>query len=76
MYLQGAWKGSGRCQVQVSQNSSSQDSSSQDRSGQDSLSQDRSSQDRSGQVPSGQVNLRMEFDSGVGPTCFIFIFEY
>ena len=47
MYLQGAWKGSGRCQVQVSQNSSSQDSSSQDRSGQDRSSQDRSSQDRS-----------------------------
>ena len=28
-----------------------------------------------GQVKSGQVlmHLRMEFDSGVGPTCFIFV---
>ena len=29
-----------------------------------------------GQVKSGQVkmHLRMEFDSGVGPTCFFFLF--
>ena len=42
---------------------------SQDRSSKDRSGQDRSSQDRSGQVESGQVLLRMEFDSGVGPTC-------
>ena len=54
----------------------SQDRSSQYRSSHVSLSQDRSSQDRSGQVPSGQVNLRMEFDSGVGQTCFCLIFSW
>ena len=53
---------------------SSQDMLSQDRSSQVSLSQDRlsqnrSSKDRSSQDRSGQVHLRMEFDSGVGPTC-------
>ena len=56
----------------------SQDRSSQDRSShvslsQDRLSQDWSSKDRPGQIESGQVHLRMEFDSGVGPTCFYLI---
>ena len=53
----------------------SQDRSSQDRSSQDRLSQSKSSKDRSSQDRSGQVLLRMEFDSGVGPTCFILKFS-
>ena len=61
-------------QDRSSQDRSSQDMLSQDRSSQVSLSQDRlsqnrSSKDRSSQDRSGQVHLRMEFDSGVGPTC-------
>ena len=61
----------------MSQDRSSQDRSSQDRSSQVSLSQDRlsqnrSSKDRSSQDRSGQVHLRMEFDSGIGPTCFLY----
>ena len=51
----------------------SQDRSSQDRSSQVSLSQDMLSQDRSSQDRSGQVHLRMDFDSGVGPTCPLII---
>ena len=62
-------------QDRSSQDRSSQDMLSQDRSSQVSLSQDRlsqnrSSKDRSSQDRSGQVHLRMEFDSGVGRTCF------
>ena len=45
--------------------SSSQDRSNHDRSGQDS--QDRSSQEHYLLRP--KMHLRMEFDSGVGPTC-------
>ena len=65
-------------QDRSSQDRSSQDMLSQDRSSQVSLSQDRlsqnrSSKDRSSQDRSGQVHLRMEFDSGVGPTCLICI---
>ena len=64
-------------QDRSSQDRSSQDMLSQDRSSQVSLSQDRlsqnrSSKDRSSQDRSGQVHLRMEFDSGVGPTCVLF----
>ena len=68
-------------QDRSSQDRSSQDMLSQDRSSQVSLSQDRlsqnrSSKDRSSQDRSGQVHLRMEFDSGVGPTCLFVIFFY
>ena len=48
-----------------------QDRSSQVSLSQDRLSQNKSSKDRSSQDRSGQVHLRMEFDSGVGPTCLI-----
>ena len=47
---------------------SSQGGSSQGRSGQDI--QDRSSQDRHFFRP--KMHLRMEFDSGVGPTCCLY----
>ena len=47
-----------------------QDRSSQVSLSQDRLSQNKSSKDMSSQDRSGQVHLRMEFDSGVGPTCF------
>jgi len=65
----------------MSQYRSSQDRSihfclRQDRLSQDRSRQDRSSQERSGQVESGQVLLRMEFDSGVGPTIDFFDFHY
>ena len=57
MYLQGAWKRSGRCQNSSSQDSSSQDRSGQDRSSQDRSSQDRSSRDRWSQARSSQDSL-------------------
>ena len=65
----------------------SQDRSGQDRSGQERSSRDRTSQVRRDQVKTGEVrtgrvrtgkvrkglkmHLKMEFDSGVGPTCLI-----
>ena len=55
---------------------SSQDRSSRDRSSQGRSSQERSSQDMSSQILNikfgyllTKIHLRLEFDSGVGPTC-------